>query len=467
MTRFRQIQFIHQGCLTTQAAAQVCRRQLARALRGLSLRPLPLQQGLAWPHPRQCWGVTCLAFVHASGLIRRLLLPSNTRALSFCGGGVVHAPQYLGRRDVLLSGGRVLKLWQETDPAAHYEINTLVQMQLVTVLDVAGSLIVPGLVDLHVHVTGGGGESGPESKVPESRLSELFRGGLTTVVGVLGTDSVSRTASELLTKVNALSRTPLTAYMWTGAYKVLPEVPTVTGTVEKDVAFVGPIIGVKTAVSDHRSSQEGAEKLRNLVAQARVGGMLGGKAGLVYAHMGDGFAGLAPLLDVVNNTPIPISQMLPTHMGRTEQLVLEGTAWINRGGAVDVTANADAPTVVQQYNASGADMSRVCVSSDAGGSIPAFNEQKELVGYDYGRPDRLLRFLRNMVLQHNRPISDVLALITENPARVLQLPKGRIREGGDADLLVLDPDTLTPAFVIARGQPVLTPECVAKDLFEN
>ena len=381
-------------------------------------------------------------------------------------GGVVHAPQYLGRRDVLLSGSSVLKLWDATDPAADHEINTLVQLQLVTVLDVTGSHIVPGFVDIHVHVTGGGGESGPESKVPECRLSELFQGGLTTVVGVLGTDSVSRTAAELLTKVNALNRTPLTAYMWTGAYKVLPEVPTVTGTVEKDVAFVGPIIGVKTAVSDHRSSQEGAEKLRNLVAQARVGGMLGGKAGLVYAHMGDGFTGLAPLFDVVNNTPIPISQMLPTHMGRTEQLVLEGTAWINRGGAVDVTANSGAAAVLEQYNASGADMSRVCVSSDAGGSLPKFNEQKQLVGYDYGRPDRLLKFLRNMVLQRNHPLSDVLALITENPARVLQLPKGQIREGGHADLMVLD-HALTPTYVIAQGQPVLTPVCVAKDLFED
>ena len=65
-------------------------------------------------------------------------------------------------------------------------------------------------------VPGGGGESGPESKVPESRLSELFKGGLTTVVGVLGTDSVTRTAAELLTKVNALSRSPLTAFMWLG-----------------------------------------------------------------------------------------------------------------------------------------------------------------------------------------------------------------------------------------------------------
>ena len=259
----------------------------------------------------------------------------------------------------------------------------------------------------------------------------------------------------------------MTAYMWTGAYKVLPEVPTVTGTVEKDVAFIAPIIGTKTAVSDHRSSQESTVALRNLVAQARVGGLLGGKAGLVYAHMGDGFSGLAPLMDVVNNTPIPITQMLPTHMGRTPELVQEGVEWLRRGGAVDVTANTGAPAVIEQYNASGVDTSRVCVSSDAYGSIPTFNAQKQLVGYDYGRPDRLLAFLRTMVLGRGHSMEDVLALITENPARVLQLPKGRIAMGAVADLLVLDPRSLQIVYLAARGLPVLTPDCVAKDLFER
>jgi beta-aspartyl-dipeptidase (metallo-type) len=320
---------------------------------------------------------------------------------------------------------------------------------------------------MHVHVTGGGGESGPESKVPESRLSDLFKGGLTTVVGILGTDSVSRTPVELLTKINALNRSPMTAYMWTGAYKTLPEVPTVTGTVEKDIAFITPIIGTKTAISDHRSSQEDAAVLRNLVAQARVGGMLGGKAGLVYAHMGDGSAGLAPLLDVVDNTPIPITQMLPTHMGRTQQLVTEGVEWLTRGGAIDVTASSNAPNIIEQYNASVADMSRVSVSSDAYGSIPEYNAQKQLVGYDYARPDRLLAFLRTMVLSRNHDVADVLALMTENPARTLQVPKGRIEVGADADLLVLEPQSLEVVYSVARGMPVLTPECVAKDLFEH
>ena len=56
----------------------------------------------------------------------------------------------------------------------------------------AGLVCTPGLVDLHVHLAGGGGEAGPASRTPEAALSQLIQSGLTTVVGVTGTDSVMR-----------------------------------------------------------------------------------------------------------------------------------------------------------------------------------------------------------------------------------------------------------------------------------
>ena len=62
----------------------------------------------------------------------------------------------------------------------------------VRVVDAAGGYVVPGLVDIHVHVTGGGGEMGPASRTPEGTLGEILDAGITTLVGVLGTDCVSR-----------------------------------------------------------------------------------------------------------------------------------------------------------------------------------------------------------------------------------------------------------------------------------
>ena len=65
--------------------------------------------------------------------------------------------------------------------------------------EAGGCIIVPGLVDIHVHLIGGGGEAGPASRTPECQLSDLLNAGITTVVGVLGTDCVSRRQAGHLT----------------------------------------------------------------------------------------------------------------------------------------------------------------------------------------------------------------------------------------------------------------------------
>ena len=65
----------------------------------------------------------------------------------------------------------------------------------------------------------------------------------------------------------------------------------------------------------------GGPQFRNLVAQARVGGLLGGNAGLMYVHIGTSPDMLQPLWDVIRNTPLPIAQILPTHMTRSQELV--------------------------------------------------------------------------------------------------------------------------------------------------
>lgn len=60
------------------------------------------------------------------------------------------------------------------------------------IIDAHKCLIIPGLVDIHVHLIGGGGEAGPASRTPESQLSAFLDAGITTVVGVLGTDCITR-----------------------------------------------------------------------------------------------------------------------------------------------------------------------------------------------------------------------------------------------------------------------------------
>jgi len=113
-------------------------------------------------------------------------------------GGEVYSPAFLGKKDLILTGGEIVAV---VDPLSDLQLANLLAVGIQTnVYNVSGLKIVPGFVDSHVHLTGGGGELGPESRTPESRLSELTTVGLTTVIGVLGTDSVSRSLENLLAK---------------------------------------------------------------------------------------------------------------------------------------------------------------------------------------------------------------------------------------------------------------------------
>ena len=78
-----------------------------------------------------------------------------------------------------------------------------------------------------MHLTGGGGEAGPQTRVPPVALSRLTRGGVTTAIGVLGTDDAIRTPAELVTVARGLVAEGLSAYCLTGGYHVPPA--TVTG----------------------------------------------------------------------------------------------------------------------------------------------------------------------------------------------------------------------------------------------
>src|SRR5699024_8762235 len=143
----------------------------------------------------------------------------------------------------------------------------------------------PGFVDQHVHLTGGGGEGSFHTRAPEARLSELIAGGVTTVVGLLGTDGITRSVENLLAKVKALREEGITAYCLTGSYG-WPSV-TVTGDLRKDIVFVEEILGLKLAVSDHRAPNISVEDLIRAASDVRVAGMLSGKAGILTLHMGD------------------------------------------------------------------------------------------------------------------------------------------------------------------------------------
>jgi len=348
----------------------------------------------------------------------------------------VFAPADLGLRDLLLLGGKVCAIAQpgiSVDPPNGWPKPML--------YDLSETRLVPGLVDGHEHLTGGGGEGGPTTRTPEVTLSMLTTAGVTTVVGCLGTDGTTRSMAALLAKAIAIEAEGLTTYIWTGAYQVPP--PTLTGSVRDDLVLIDKVLGCgEVAVSDHRSAQPTCQELRRLVAECRVGGMLGAKPGLLHLHVGPGPRGIEDVFTIIGEGEIPASQFLPTHMGRSSVLAAQAAQLTRLGGFADFTAGDACAARVAEAVALGADPARISISSDGGGSLPRFAADGTLSGLLVGNPSTLLSTLADLVDGQGCDFSTALGMLTANPARTLGLGgvKGAVAVGADADLVALTPD---------------------------
>lgn len=365
----------------------------------------------------------------------------------------VYAPESLGRRDLLLGGGKVL--WIGTDAP---DLPATFGAQ---VLDLGGRRLLPGLIDGHVHVTGGGGEAGFASRVPAPTLSRYTRSGVTTVVGLLGTDDVARGTRELLAHVNALREEGLSAWGYAGGYHLPPA--TLTGSVRADLVFIDCLIGVgELAISDHRSSQPTLDELLRIASEAHVAGLMTGKAGIVHLHLGDGSRGLDLVRRALDQSELPPRVFNPTHVNRRKALFEEAIALARRGCSIDITAFPvdegedawSAADALVRYLDSGAPRDRVTVSSDAGGCLPCFDAQGRVCSMDVGHSGALVDTLREL-LARGIALQDALPAFTSNVAGLLRLPgKGRIAVGADADLVALDASgAVTDVF--AGGRPHL------------
>ena len=376
----------------------------------------------------------------------------------------VFAPEDLGIKDVLVVGDKICRV---ADKIEGYD-----GLQDVEVFDLDGKILVPGYIDLHVHITGGGGEQGPASRVPESYLTAFTTNGITTVVGLLGTDGITRSLENLVAKARALTEEGITVYCLTSYYAYPPT--TMTGSVEKDITMITPMIGVKVAVSDHRSSNPSGEDLIALGVQARRAGLISNTPGLVTLHMGSGKGKLDPLFYALDNSDLLAKNFLPTHMLRTDELIDEGVKLIQRGGYVDCTAGADdkelevnAEKLFDLLHREGVSADHVSLSSDAFGSQPKFDANGECIGLTYASPKYLHKTVQSLV-RRGMSLTEAIKPLTTTPAVLLGKEgcKGCICGGADADLLVLDAE-LNICSVFAKGKTaVLDGNVIMKGRFE-
>ncbi|MGY3858690.1 beta-aspartyl-peptidase [Aeromonas intestinalis] len=372
--------------------------------------------------------------------------------LTLIEGAEIYSPHYLGQQDLLVADGRIAWVGKGLDVPANWPLVRV---------DGRGHYLVPGLVDPLAHITGGGGEGGFGFRTPELAAGEALQAGVTTLVAALGTDSLTRSPSQVLGKVREFNAAGVSAFMYTGSYH-LP-VKTLTGSVESDIMLIPEVLGVgEVAISDHRSSAPTHDELARLVSEARVAGLLSGKSGVSFFHLGDGKGALAPLRALRDNTDIPLRQLYPTHCNRNPWLFADAIDWGKAGGWVDLTTSSFpdlledgerlAADALVELLAAGVPADRISFSSDANASLPRFDGEGRLIELRCGQIGSLWQAcVKARVLGVAWEMA--LGVVTVNPARALGLAgKGVIAPGKDADLLLVDPQTMAIRRVMSAGQ---------------
>src|SRR4051812_11553183 len=350
--------------------------------------------------------------------------------------GEIYAPEPRGVASVLIVGDRIAKIGEvDTDALRATGLPC-------RVIDGSGRLVTPGLIDPHEHLIGAGGEEGFRTRTPEVPFEKIVRAGITTVVGCLGTDTVTRWLTTLLGRVQQLQEQGITAYMYTGGYPIPP--PTITDTVTNDLVLIDRVIGVgEVAIADTRAWKPTAHQFATYVTEAMVGGALGGKAGVVHLHVGEGKGRLALLHRIIDEYDVEPAHIHAAHVNRNEALMDDAIALARKGAFVCVdTTDNETGRWLRYYRDGDGPWDRLIVASDA--NTPG------------ATPGQLREALTASVLEEGLLLETVLPTFTSHTACGLKLAsKGRLREGAAADIVLLDEDSLAVTDVFARGQQVV------------
>lgn len=360
----------------------------------------------------------------------------------------VYSPSYIGRKDVLICNEKIEMIADKIE-------NIPEECQI---LEGEGMLLTPGLIDQHVHVTGGGGEGSFHTRTPEMQLSEMIENGITTIVGLLGTDGYTRSVENLYAKTAALNEEGVTAYMMTGSYEYPG--PTITGQPDRDIIFIREILGMKLAISDHRAPNVSVRELISAASKTRVAGMLSGKPGVIVLHMGDGTEGLEPVEEALLESSVPIRIFRPTHVNRNLTLLEAGYRFLKKGGYIDLTCGMkDAPSpgeCIMEAIERNLPVKHITISSDGHGSWSNYAEDGTLLEIGVSGLEGLYEELCYMVQRLGLPLEEALTYVTSNVAEALEIDgrKGCVKEGADADVLLLTKE-LELHTVIARGRVMM------------
>jgi len=368
--------------------------------------------------------------------------------------GHVYSPKDLGVKDILLWEDRIIKIGEDLKIPEGFAGEEI---------DLSGHIIIPGIVDAHVHITGGGGEGGFTTRTSEITFEEIAEAGVTTLVGVLGTDGYARRIEDVLVKCMALREEGFDCYFLTGSYTF--PITTMRGSVAEDIIFNEYCLGTgEVAHCDHRGSLMRYEEFTRLAADTRNGARLAGLKGVLNIHLGN-YPNPAEFFIKACEEDITFRPLIvPTHVTRKSVVFESCLKFLEYGGQIDITAgsdgNADRSSVGSVngleiiYKKYGT-LDRVSMTSDGNGSAPVWDELGNMIGMGKGSSKVLLSDLKKAAQRGVIPFEEILRTMTTTPAAIYGLKNsaGTIAENGTANFAVLD-ENLDLARTILNGKTV-------------
>lgn len=353
--------------------------------------------------------------------------------------GEVFAPAALGAQDVLIGGSKILAMGRDLSVTCNLE-------GLAEIETFPACRMVPGFLDQHVHFLGGG--DGDGARMPELSPRAFASAGVTTAVGLLGSDVETKTLSQLLRKACELDRAGLNALIYTGAM-MLPA-PFLTTSARADIVLIDKVIGAKSAVGERTVPNLDFPALAALAGSLVQAKGMSGKAAVLHLHVGRLKTGMQMLFDLVEKLDFPPGQAVPTHINRAPDrfpAFEHGLRFAKGGGNIDFTCclgpldnlpvGLDPVEAVLRALDAGVAIDRITLSSDAGVAVPDGRGGARAVA-----PSILYRDVLRLASEARVGWTQALALVTTNVARVLGLSetKGAIAPGMDADLVLIGGD---------------------------
>jgi len=350
-----------------------------------------------------------------------------------------YVKDFEGIKDILVESDRISTIQREIDEkqfSRHINIS---------VHDLDGMKLIPGIVDQHIHINGAGADLSPFGKVSSVSAGEIFESGVTTVVGAPAIDLYSKPAKTRLQYAKALSTQGVNTYIYTGSFNLPSD--SITDSVEDDLMLIEKVIGTKIALSEPLGAYPSLNELKKLFSVAYRSRLCSGKAAIIHAHMGHDPEPLEMVFQLFASSGFPKDIFIPTHSNCTPEVFEASKKLAREGGFFDVSSVVTKPlgspeaikpsVAISKAIEEGIDPGKITMSSDGNVLIkkPSDNSTTRREGLG-----TLLQEVKSLILDQEVSPEVAFSVVTENPAKYLKLfpRKGALRKGSDADLVALD-----------------------------